>query len=51
MGDNQKVVWAEFLTLSWTVLLHNKVNEWHASSHLLLAKVCPCTYENKVNPL
>ncbi len=51
MGENLKVVWAEFSTLSEAVLLHNKENAQHAYDHLLswklgpdfflLAEVCP----------
>jgi len=32
VSDNLKVVWAQFSTLGWAVLLDNNVNAWHAKS-------------------
>jgi len=30
MGENLEVVWAEFSTLSYVVLLHRAVSAWYA---------------------
>jgi hypothetical protein len=32
-GENLEVVWAEFLTLSWGVLLDNAINVLNANGH------------------
>jgi len=33
-GENLKLVWAEFSTLSWAVLLLSKGNAQHAHRHI-----------------
>jgi hypothetical protein len=33
MGDNLKVVWAEFSTLSQAVLLNSNMSVWHTHSY------------------
>ncbi len=41
MGENLKVVWAEFSTLSWVVLVYCVVSAWHGMQPLLELKTQP----------
>ncbi len=54
IGENLKVVWPEFSTLSWTVLLKSSIRASHTDVHfwtikivpgfVLLTKVFPCIH-------